>query len=93
MPEENRYLEAQLNDAMRDNLPKDLFKTPLRCAIDITEINYYGDRADESVRGGKAQNDTTKFHCYATLYVTKKNRRYTLAITLMDNITAQCHEI
>ena len=52
--------------------------------IDITEINYYGDRADESVRGGKAQKGTTKFHCYATLYVIKKNRRYTLAITLMD---------
>ena len=84
LPEEVRGLEAQLNDAIRDNLPKNLFKTHLSCAIDITEINYYGDRADESVRGGKAQNGTTKFHCYATLYVTKKNRRYTLAITLMD---------
>ena len=84
MPEETRELEGQLNDAMRDNLPENLFKTPLRCAIDITEINYYGDRADESVRGGKAQKGTTKFHCYATLYVIKKNRRYTLAITLMD---------
>ena len=84
LPEETRHLEGQLNDAMRDNLPENLFKTPLHCAIDITEINYYGDRADESVRGGKAQKGTTKFHCYATLYVIKKNRRYTLAITLMD---------
>ncbi len=76
MPEENRYLEAQLNDAMRDNLPKDLFKTPLRCAIDITEINYYGDRADESVRGGKAQNGTTKSLSSNNVSITQISIRY-----------------
>ena len=32
LPEETRALEGQLNDAMRYNLPENLFKTPLRCA-------------------------------------------------------------
>ncbi len=91
LPEEVEELEAGLNSAIRDKLPKDLFKTSLRCAIDIHEANYYGDKADEAVRRGKADQGTTKFHCYATLYVIKKNRRYTLTVTLMNKEDSVLH--
>jgi putative transposase len=35
------------------------------------------------VRRGRAKSGTTHFHCYATLYTIKNNKRYTLAVTLM----------
>jgi putative transposase len=62
-----------------------LFKRALRGAIDITEIPYHGQHEDddEGVRRGRAKQGTTHFHCYATLYIVKNNKRYTLAVTLM----------
>jgi hypothetical protein len=54
----------------------------LACAIDLTLVNYYG-QDDEEVRRSKAKDGTSRFHCYASLYVLKKNKRYTLALTLM----------
>ena len=35
------------------------------------------------MRRGRAKSGTTHFYVFATLYVVKKNRRYTLAIVLM----------
>lgn len=35
------------------------------------------------MRRGRAKSGTTHFHCFATLYTIKNNKRYTLAVTLM----------
>jgi putative transposase len=78
-------LEASMNTLLVKQLPKKLLRPRLPAAIDITEIPYHGqhEEDEEMVRRGRAKSGTTHFHCFATLYVVKKNKRYTLAITLM----------
>jgi hypothetical protein len=82
LPEERQELEAKLNEALVARLPRKLLLRRLTCAIDLTLLNYYG-QDDEEVRRSKAKDGTSRFHCYASLYVLKKNKRYTLALTLM----------
>jgi len=78
-------LEASMNSLVQRRLPKKLLRPALPGAIDITEIPYHGQQEadDETVRRGRAKQGTTHFHCFATLYVVKHNKRYTLALTLM----------
>jgi putative transposase len=78
-------LEASMNALLVKQLPKKLLRSRLPGAADITEIPYHGqhEEDEELVRRGRAKSGTTHFHCFATLYVVKKNKRYTLAITLM----------
>jgi putative transposase len=78
-------LEARVNELLVARLPKNLLKRARPAAIDVTEIPYHGqyDEADEHIRRSRAKHGTTHFHCFATLYVLKDNRRYTLAITLV----------
>ena len=78
-------LEASMNRLLVKQLPKKLLRSRLPGAIDITEIPYHGqhEEDEEMIRRGRAKSGTTHFHCFATLYVVKKNKRYTLAITLM----------
>jgi len=78
-------LEASMNALLVKHLPKKLLRSRLPGAIDITEIPYHGqhEEDEEMVRRGRAKSGTTHFHCFATLYVVKENKRYTLAITMM----------
>lgn len=78
-------LEASMNALLQRRLPKNLLHSRLPGAIDITEIPYHGQHQteEETVRRSRAKSGTTHFYCFATLYVVKKNKRYTLAITLM----------
>jgi putative transposase len=79
-------LERQMNQVLRRRWPKKLLRTRLPAAIDITEIPYHGqydEDSEEIVRRGRAKSGTTHFFCFATLYVVKKHKRYTVAITLM----------
>jgi putative transposase len=78
-------LEDAVNGLLVERLPKNLLRQALPCAVDITEIPYHGryGEGDEGVRRGRAKHGTTHFHCYATLYTVKNNKRYTLAMTLM----------
>ena len=78
-------IEKQLNELLTAKLPRKLLKSKLPAAIDLTEIPYHGQQADDdpNVRRGRAKSGTTHFYVFATLYVVKKNKRYTLAIVLM----------
>jgi len=79
-----RELEEQVNQMLVAHLPRSLRKSRLPAAIDLTEIPYHGEyEADEWVRRGKPKQGTSHFHVYATLYVVKKNKRYTVALTLV----------
>lgn len=78
-------VEKQLNKLLTAKLPRKLLKSKLPAAIDLTEIPYHGQHAEDDpyVRRGRAKSGTTHFYVFATLYVVKKNKRYTLAIVLM----------
>jgi putative transposase len=77
--------ERRVNVMLVERLPKPLLKAKLPAAIDLTEIPYHGQHEEEDVwvRRGQAKHGTTHFHVYATLYVVKQNKRYTLALMLV----------
>ncbi len=78
-------VETQLNELLTARLPRKLLKSKLPVAIDLTELPCHGRHAEDDpfVRRGRAKSGTTHFFVFATMYVVKKNRRYTLAIMLM----------
>jgi len=78
-------VEKPLNELLTAKLPRKLLKSKLPAAIDLTEIPYHGQQAEDDpyVRRGRAKSGTTHFYVFATLYVVKKNKRYTLALVLM----------
>jgi len=73
------------NEMLVKRLPRQLLKGKLTVAIDITEIAYHGqhNEDDEWIRRSKAKQGTSHFHMYATLYVVKRHKRYTLALMLV----------
>ena len=76
-------LEAACNAALVAQLPPHIRGRRHKVAIDLTFIPYHGQAAKDpdEIRRGKAKSGTTRFHCYATAYVIKKNKRVTLALT------------
>ena len=87
LPDDERTteLEGQLNEMLVSHLPEKLLTKKLPCAADLVYIPYHGrhEEDDEAIRRGMAKSGTTHFHCYATLYTVKRNKRYTLALTLV----------
>ncbi len=78
-------LEKQVNQLLTARLPRRLLRSKLPAAIDLTELPYHGQEAEDDpyVRRGRAKSGTTHFYVFATLYVVKKNKRYTLGLVLM----------
>jgi len=87
LPDDERTttLENLLNEMLVSHLPEKLLTKKLPCAADLVYIPYHGqhEEDDEAIRRGMAKSGTTHFHCYATLYTVKHNKRYTLALTLV----------
>ena len=77
-------IERVVNQMLVARLPKALLKRARPCAADMTDIPYHGrhEAEDDLVRRGRAKQGTTHFHSYATLCIIRKNKRYTMAITL-----------
>lgn len=76
-------LEDQLNEALAHSLPKDFGRSPLEVALDLKLIPYYGkpqEGEEDLLIKGKPRRGTSTFFAYASLYVIKKNKRFTLAV-------------
>lgn len=71
----NRMLVARLPTGIQDR------SHPV--AIDLTLLPYHGEEAEDEaeIRRGQAKSGTTHFHCYATAYLIRKNKRLTLVMT------------
>ena len=80
-------LEDACNKALVDHLPPKICGGWHKVAMDLTSIPYHGEAANDpkEIRRGKAKSGTTHFHCYATAYVIKKNKRITLALTYVKS--------
>ena len=74
-------LEQQGNGALEEGFPKGLTQRRQKLAIDLVLIPYYGDEATEGIYRSQAKKSTTKFFCYASAYLIKKNKRVTLCFT------------
>jgi putative transposase len=80
-------LEQQLNNSFAAQLPKALRQRRQRVAIDLTLIPYHGQphRRVEEIYRGQAKSGTTHFHAYATAYVVRRGRRFTVALTHVEH--------
>ncbi len=76
-------IEERCNNMIASTLPPRLDDHPQKVAIDIVLIPYYGDEETEGIRRSQAKKSTTKFFCYATAYLIRKNKRVTLGITFV----------
>lgn len=76
-------LQRRLNRALAGDLPRALRRRRQRLAIDLVLFPYHGepDRDAREVYRSKAKGGTSHFHAYATAYVIRKGRRYTVALT------------
>jgi putative transposase len=97
-------LEKQINRALVGDLPKALRKRKQPIAIDVHDVPYYGQPAQQRAElcRGKPQRGTCRFHSYATAYVVRKGCRFTLALTwvrreeslvqVLQRLLAQLHK-
>ena len=79
---DSHELQRRLNRALQGDLPKALRRRRQPLAIDLHLVPYHGQPwhdADEVYRS-KAKSGTSHFHAYATAYVIRKGRRYTVAL-------------
>lgn len=76
-------LEGQLNDLLIQRLPTRITGGSHEVAIDLTNVPYHGEayRDEAEIRRSMAKAGTTHFHVYASAYITRKNKRVTVAIT------------
>ena len=83
--EPGEHLEARLNRLLVARLPPGLLRRPLRLAIDLTLLPYYGKAGLEpdQLRRGEAKAGTTRFHCYASASVLHAGRRVTLVVSFV----------
>jgi Transposase DDE domain len=75
-------LQRRLNRALQGDLPQALRRSRQPIAIDLHLVPYHGEPlhdADEVYRS-QAKSGTSHFHAYATAYVIRKGRRYTVGL-------------
>jgi putative transposase len=76
-------LQRRLNRALQGDLPHALRRRRQPLAIDLTLIPYHGSplRDTNEIYRSQAKSGTSHFHAYATAYVLRKGRRFTVALT------------
>jgi hypothetical protein len=76
-------LQRRLNRALQGDLPRALRRRRQPLAIDLTLIPYHGQPLQDrdQIYRSQAKNGTSHFHAYATAYVIRKGRRFTVALT------------
>lgn len=76
-------LQRRLNRALQGDLPHALRRRRQPLAIDLTLIPYHGQPCHNlsEIYRSQAKNGTSHFHAYATAYVIRKGRRFTVALT------------
>jgi putative transposase len=75
-------LDRRLRGAFVAHLPRALRRGRWVVAVDITLIPYHGRpfAAAAEVYRGQPKSGTTHFHAYATAYLVREGRRFTLAL-------------
>lgn len=76
--------ENHINRALQAKLPPGIRDSRLYLATDYNKLPYYGVPSPKEIPyvcKSKAESGTTKFYVYATVYVIRKNRRVTIALT------------
>ena len=83
-------VEQQLNASFAAQLPRAVKKKcHWRLAIDLNLRPYHGHphRDEKEIYRSQAKSGTSHFHAYATCYIVKQGRRYTVALTRVEHAT------
>jgi hypothetical protein len=84
-------LQRRINRALAATLPKAVRRgrRAAKVAIDLTLLPYYGkpDPRDDMVYKGQKKAGTHHHHAYATAYLVRKGRRFTLAMIAVRHST------
>jgi hypothetical protein len=81
---DERLIETACNDLMAQSVRQCTWHGPFPVVIDLHEEPFYGKVPPDDpdvIRRGKAKAGTTSFHTFATAYVRRHHRRFTLALT------------
>lgn len=81
---DDRIIETACNDILAQSVRQCSWRGHFPVVIDLHEVPFYGKvpEADPDViRRGQAKAGTTHFHTFATAYVSRRHRRFTLALT------------
>ena len=81
---DDRVLETACNDLLAQSARQCTGKGCFPVAIDLHEEPFYGKLPEDDpavIRRGEAKAGTTSFHTFATAYVIRQHRRFTLAVT------------
>jgi hypothetical protein len=75
-------LQRRLNRALQGDLPDALRRKRQPLSADLTLIPYHGRPLHDpgEIYRGQAKSGTSHFHAYATAYVIRKGRRFTVAL-------------
>lgn len=80
-----KYADLQrcLNLALANSLPPAVRKRRHPLALDLVLVPYHGQpqREAREVYRSQPKSGTTHFHAYATVYLVRKGRRFTVALT------------
>jgi hypothetical protein len=77
-------IETAFNDLLAQSARQCTWKGCFPVAIDLHEEPFYGQLHEddpEVIRRGEAKAGTTYFHTFATAYVIRQHRRFTLSVT------------
>jgi putative transposase len=84
-------LQRRLNRALRGAIPKAVRrgKRAAKVAVDINLVPYYGepDAADDMLYRGQEKASTHHHYAYATAYLVREGRRFTLAMMMVRHDT------
>jgi putative transposase len=76
-------LQRRLNRALQGDLPQALRRRRQPLAIDLVLIPYHGEplHQEREIYRSQPKSGTTHFHAYATAYVIRRGRRFTVGFT------------
>jgi len=81
---DDRIIETACNDILAQSVRQCSWRGHFPVVIDLHEEPFYGAVPQDDpdvIRRGKAKAGTTYFHTFATAYVSRHHRRFTLALT------------
>jgi hypothetical protein len=79
-------LQRRLNRALQGDLPDGLRRRRQPLSVDLTLLPYHGQPLHDvnEIYRSQAKSGTSHFHAYATAYVIRKGRRFTVALTAVS---------
>lgn len=81
---DERLIETACNNILAQSVRQSAWRGQFPVIIDLHEEPFYGEAPKDDpdvIRRGQAKAGTTHFHTFATAYVRRRHRRFTLALT------------